>query len=274
MISQTGGHGDWHDVPLELLPLLEDERLVVDGAEACRTAVRKAVRAGADLIKICTTGGVGSRRDHMEDVHFTPGEIEAIVDEAHRSGRRVAAHAQGSAGILNAVRAGVDSVEHGYFLDERGAEEMVARGTWFVPTFGLIRFFRAGLQRPGDLPAWRIDKQRHCIDAMEHSFQLARSAGIPIAAGSDTYGIPGRELGTGAEEIVAMVEDGGMAPLEALRSATSIGARVLGLEGEAGRLTSGMSADLIAVRGTPWTSIGAIRDIAFVMARGAIVTGP
>jgi imidazolonepropionase-like amidohydrolase len=274
VLSQTGGHGDWHELPHELLQHLEAERLVVDGVEACRAAVRRVVRAGADLVKVCTTGGVGSRRDHMLDEHFTVPEIEAIVDEAHRLGRRVAAHAQGSRGVHNAVRAGVDSIEHGYFLDDEGIRAMLDHGTALVPTFGLIRSFRSSLADAGDLPAWRVEKQRQCIEAMERSFPAAVAAGIPIATGSDTYGIRGRELGTGATELVAMAVDGHVPALEVLRFATAGGARVLGLEGVAGTLAAGASADVLAVRGRPWQSIEAVRHVAFVMARGRVVVGP
>ena len=273
-ISQTGGHADWHSLPYELLPYFDDDALIVDGVDECRRAVRRAVRAGADLVKICTTGGVGSERDHMLDEHFTPAEIETIVDEAHRLGRRVAAHAQGKGGILNAVQAGVDTIEHGYFLDEECVELMLARGTGFVPTFGLIEFFRRTLAEPGDLPAWRIEKQRQCIDAMERSFPLAAAAGIPIATGSDDYGIKGRELGRSVEELVAMVRSGGVDPIQVLRYATSGGARLLGLEGEVGVLTAGAAADLVAVDGRPWDRIEAVRDVAFVMRGGRVVRAP
>lgn len=271
IISQTGGHGDWREVPPEHVDALRDERLVVDGPVAARKAVRTAVRAGADLVKICTSGGVGTRGDHMNDAHFTPDEIEAMVDEAHRSGRRVAAHAQGRDGVLNAVRAGVDSIEHGYFIDERCLDEMLAHGTALVPTFGLIRSFRAGGE---DRPAWLRDKQQECVDAMLRSFPMAVSAGVPIGTGSDNYGTPGRELGRSADELVAMVEDGGADPLDVLRSATSVGAQILGVDHETGTLEPGKSADLVAVGGTPWTSIDAVREVDFVLARGTVVTAP
>src|SRR5262249_58432236 len=112
--------------------------ILADSPAECRLAVRQAVRAGADLIKICTTGGVGTMNDHPEDEHFTPDEIAAIVDEAHRARRRVASHAQGKAGILNAVRARVDSIEHGYYLAEEVATEMEKHGTYFIPTLALV----------------------------------------------------------------------------------------------------------------------------------------
>lgn len=273
-ICQTGGHGDPHAVPYDLLSRFSDQSIVADGVVDCRRAVRRVIRTGGDLIKIMTSGGVGSERDHMSDEHYTPAEIEAIVDEAHRAGRRVAAHAQGKQGVLNAVRAGVDTIEHGYFIDEDCVDAMLQHGTGLVPTFGLIRFFRDALTNPRELPPWRIEKQRQCIDAMSRSFPLAASAGVPIATGSDDYGIPGRELGRSAEELVAMVEDGGVEPLTVLRYATSGAARLIGLEGEVGELRAGAAADVIAVEGRPWERIDAVRDVAFVLRSGRVVRTP
>jgi imidazolonepropionase-like amidohydrolase len=273
VISQTGGHGDWHELPYDLLGRLEAERLVADGPDACRAAVRRVVRAGADHVKICTTGGVGTPRDHMLDEHYTVAEIEAIVDEAHRLGRRVASHAQGPRGILNAVRAGVDSIEHGYFLDDEGIRAMLDHGTALVPTFGLVRAFKASLAGPTELPAWRVEKQRQCIEAMERSFPAAVAAGVPIATGSDTFGLRGRELGTSATELLAMAEDAGVPAPDVLRFATTGAARVLGLEGRIGRLAEGFAADVVAVAGRPWRTIAAVRDVRLVVARGAVVAG-
>lgn len=270
-ISQTGGHSDWPDTPYDLLPLLSAHTLVADGVDDCRRAVRRVLRGGADLIKICTTGGVGSPRTHMLDEHFTRAEIEAIVEEAHRAGKPVAAHAQGKAGALNAIRAGVDTIEHGYFIDDECIEAMLEHGTALVPTFGLSRFFRRSLEDPGALPAWRIAKQRECIEAMARSFPRAAAAGIPIATGSDTYGIPGRELGTSAEELVAMVQDGGIDASTVLYWATAGGARVLGVADRVGALAPGLAADVIAVDGRPWEDIEAIRGVAFVMVGGRTV---
>jgi imidazolonepropionase-like amidohydrolase len=206
----------------------------------------------------------------MLDEHYTVAEIQAIVDEAHRLGRRVASHAQGPKGILNAVRAGVDSIEHGYFLDDEGIRAMLDHGTALVPTFGLIRAFKASLAGPTDLPAWRVEKQRQCIAAMERSFPAAVAAGVPIATGSDTFGLRGRELGTSATELLGMVEDGGVPALDVLRFATTGAARVLGLEGRVGTLAAGAAADVIAVTGRPWRTIAAVRDVRFVLARGAV----
>ncbi|HUG29464.1 MAG TPA: amidohydrolase family protein [Candidatus Limnocylindria bacterium] len=270
-ITQTGGHADWHDTPYELMSLLTAHTIVADGVDACRQAVRRVLRGGADLVKICATGGVGSPRTHMLDEHFTVDEIRTMVEEAHRAGKPVAAHAQGKTGALMAIRASVDTIEHGYFIDDECIEAMLRHGTALVPTFGLIRFFRRSLDDPGGLPAWRVDKQRECIEAMAASFPRAAAAGVPIATGSDTYGIAGRELGTGSEELVAMVQDGGVEASIVLGWATSGGARVLGVADRVGALAPGLEADLIAVDGRPWEDIETIRRVEFVMSGGRTV---
>jgi imidazolonepropionase-like amidohydrolase len=272
LISQTGGHADWHDVPYELVGRVVDDGLLADGVDSCRVAVRRVVRAGADWVKICTTGGNTSLRDGHHEVQFSADETRALVDEAHRLGRRVAAHATGRDGILAAVRAGVDSIEHGYFLDETCIEEMLARGTTLVPTFSLGRYF-ADPPDAESLPPSRLRKQREALAAMTRSFPLAYRAGVAIATGTDCGGGPGMELGTSARELEAMV-DAGVEPFDAIRFATSAAARLLGLDGEIGRVAAGLAADLIAVDGEPWRDIAAMRRVAFVMRGGRVVVGP
>ncbi|MDQ2848108.1 MAG: amidohydrolase family protein [Actinomycetota bacterium] len=269
-ISQTGGHTDWHALPYELMKVIND-RMVVDGETECRKVIRRLVRERADFIKICTTGGVGTMYDHMLDEHFTVHEITVMVEEAHRANRRVAAHAQGKAGILNAVRAGVDTVEHGYFLDQECVDEMLARGTMLVPTFGLSDIFRETLKTPEMLPPWRREKQPQCLAAMEASFPLAWQAGIPIAVGSDSIGMPGREFGKSAEEVISMVKSGGLPTELALEFATRGGARAIGRESEIGAFAPGMNADVIAVHGRPTDEIENLRRVQFVMKNGAVI---
>ena len=270
-ISQTGGHADLHRVPLRYVrEALDARRVIVDGPDACRQGVREVIRRGADLIKICTSGGNGSAWTRHEDQHFTDEETAALVDEAHRSGRRVAVHATGRDGVRSAIRAGADTIEHGYFADDACIEEMLAAGTTLVPTFGLIDYFDAAADRRYGHTPDQLRKQASCIQAMARSFALARDAGVPIAFGTDVTGEPGREHGRNADDLVAMVRHG-MSPIEALRSATSVAADAVGLGGSIGELSVGAIADLVAVEGDPTTDITCASAIRLVVKEGALV---
>lgn len=268
IISQTGGHSDIHYLPLDEVRR-DPAILLADGPDECRRAVRQVIRSGADFIKICTTGGIGSERDHPTDEHFTADELAAIVGEAHRAGKRVAAHAQGKRGILAAVRAGVDSIEHGYHLDEECAGEMLAAGTWLVPTCALIEVFARGVRDPEGLPASRARKQAEAVQVMPEALRLAYRRGVPLATGSDYLGLRGRAHGDNADEIQTMVRHG-IEPADALRFATAGGAGVIG-DDRIGVLAPGRQADVIAVAGDPLADIDAVRQVDLVMKRGRIV---
>ncbi len=249
IISQTGGHADTHAFPLKWVEAMGDS-ILADGPDNVRQAVRLVCRRNADVVKICTTGGVGTEFDSPHDAHYTPAEIEAVVDEAHRLGRRVASHAQGAEGVRNAVLAGVDTIEHGYYLDEAAVEAMLAHATIFVPTFVLSRVYRDTLAAGTEMPAYRRRKQMDAMDAMPASLRLAADAGVPIASGSDFCGYPMREHGHNARDIVALAE-GGLGAEGALVAATATAARACGLEAQVGRLAPGLEADMAVFGGNP-----------------------
>ncbi|MCL6595119.1 MAG: amidohydrolase family protein [Firmicutes bacterium] len=271
ILSQTGGHADVHSLPLRWA-MEQEDAILADGPSAVRQAVRRICRLNADLVKICTTGGVGSEFDSPHDTHYTPEEVRAVVEEAHRLGRRVASHAQGADGVRMAVEAGVDTIEHGYYLDPAAVDAMAARGTVLVPTLVLARVYRETLAAGTDMPAYRRRKQAEAMDAMAESVRLALAAGVAIASGSDFVGAPGREHGGNARDVVALAEVG-MGAEGALLAATATAARALGVDDQVGRLVVGLDADMAAFGPTsPLDSPAALLDGALaVVQRGRLV---
>lgn len=271
IITQTGGHGDSHYLPVQTVR--DDPNSLArlaDGPDECVKATREMIRLGADFIKIATSGGVGSEKTHPLDERFTVEEVRAICDEAHRAGRRVASHAQGAPGVKNALRGGVDTIEHGYFIDEECISMMLERGTYFVPTLALIEVFKASVQNPLDMPPWRLRKQRECIDAMETSFRRAYEAGITMCTGPDYFGAPMRAHGDNADEPITMVKYG-MSPRDAICAATKNGAECLGIEGDYGTVEIGKVADIVGIHGNPLEDISLLKSgISFVMKNGRV----
>ena len=190
MLSQTGGHGDdWYASGVEVslfVPHPGRPSGIVDGPDEVRRKVREVLRAGADVIKVATSGGVLSPRDDPRHAHLRPDELEALVEEATAAGVFVMAHAQGADGIKNAVRAGIRSIDHGIFLDDEAIELMKERGTWFVPTLvapqGVLDAVAAGVQ----LPPAIVDKARMVVDIHRAAFRHAVEAGVRIAMGTDS----------------------------------------------------------------------------------------
>jgi imidazolonepropionase-like amidohydrolase len=217
---------------------------------------------------VSTTGGVGSEKDNPWEPQFTVEEIEAITYEAHNVGKRVATHAQGAQGIKNAIIAGVDSVEHGYFLDDECVRMMLEHGTYFVPTFALVEVYKKALENPYDMPEYRLRKQRMCIDSMPKSLMMAYKAGVKIATGPDYFGAPLRAHGDNADELLAMVKYG-MKPIDVLVAATRNGAECIGIEEQVGTLKEGKLADVIAVEGNPVEDIGSVKKVRYVMKDGS-----
>jgi imidazolonepropionase-like amidohydrolase len=252
LISPTGGHGDsWHPsglcVPL-MVPHPGRPATTVDGPDEMRRVARTLLRAGADVLKVCTTGGVLSPRDDPRHAQFTPAELDVLVTEATMQGRPVMAHAQGSAGIKNAVRAGVRSIEHGIYLDDEAIELMLSHDTWLVPTLvapvNVLRAADAGV----DLPAAVVAKAREVVQTHRDSVRRAHAAGVRIAMGTDSGVGP---HGTNLEEL-ALMRACGMSPADVLAATTSSAARLLGLDEELGRIEPGWRADLVVVNGDPY----------------------
>ena len=252
MLSQTGGHGDdWYpsgaEVPF-MGPHPGRPSGIVDGVDEVRRKVRELHRAGADVIKVATSGGVLSARDDPRHAHLRPAELEALVEEATAAGMFVMAHAQGADGIKNAVRAGIRSIDHGIYLDDEAIELMLRRGTWFVPTLvapqGVLDAVDAGVS----LPAAVVDKARMVIDIHRAAFRRAVEAGVRIAMGTDSGVTPhGRNL-----RELQLMADGGMAPAAVLEATTRSAAELLGVDGELGTVAEGKLADLVVVAGDPY----------------------
>jgi imidazolonepropionase-like amidohydrolase len=249
MLSQTGGHGDdWLpsgvDVPLFVGHPGRPSGLV-DGPDAVRRKVRELVRAGADVIKVATSGGVLSPRDDPRHAHFRPAELEVLVEEAAAAGISVMAHAQAADGIKNAVRAGIRSIEHGIYLDDEAIALMLEHGTWLVPTLvapqGVIDAAAGGLPIPPNV----LDKARLVVDVHRAAFRRAVEAGVRIAMGTDSGVTPhGRNL-----RELRLMADGGMRPSAVLEAATRSAAQLLGLEADQGTVEPGKLADLVLVAG-------------------------
>jgi imidazolonepropionase-like amidohydrolase len=271
MVSIVGGHGDLTGFRPEVIRAL-DEGNTCTGAPQCAEVVRRLSRAGADVIKFAATGGVLSQQNRGLDQHFTDEEMRAIVDTAHQLGLKVAAHAHGPRGVEAAARAGVDSIEHGTYVDEAGIRAMKASGSVLVPTLSPTIAYRENLPK-GLYTSIVAAKIKVRLEATGKNIAAARRAGLPIAFGTDA-GVS--EHGRNAEEMPLMIEYGGMSAQDVVVSATRTAAELLGLENEIGRIAPGFSADIIGVRGNPIEDLGALqRDrIGFVMARGAVVPMP
>ncbi|WP_037577788.1 metal-dependent hydrolase family protein [Phaeacidiphilus oryzae] len=252
ILSQTGGHADgWlpSGACAPLVPAHEGRPDgVVDGPEEMRKRAREIIRAGADVLKVCTSGGVLSPRDDPRHAHFRADELDALVAEATAAGLPVMAHAQATDGIKNAVRAGIRSIEHGIFLDDEAIDMMLAAGTWLVPTLvapaAVLEAVAAGVELPESV----VVKAREVIDVHRESFTRAVAAGVRIAMGTDSgVGPHGRNL-----EELALMAAGGMKPPAVLAAATSSAAELLGVADSVGTLTPGRRADLLLVSGDPY----------------------
>jgi imidazolonepropionase-like amidohydrolase len=267
-LSIVGGHADpGTGLPPELAAAVEEAHIspsVCTGVEDCQKVVRGLAAAGVDVIKIMATGGVLDPGARGLEQHFTDAEMKGIVDMAHASGLKVAAHAHGTRGILGATLAGVDSIEHGTFIDQAGAQAMKARGTYYVAT--LMAF--SGVQNligSGKLAPESEAKARQTFAVWGKGLNLAYRTGVKIALGTDSAVAPHTEAN---KELALMVTKGGMTPRDALIAATKGGPDLLGVASETGTLDPGKSADLIAVEGDPLVDPTAVQRVDYVMVEG------
>jgi imidazolonepropionase-like amidohydrolase len=263
-ISARGGHcdptGGYRPGLLKEPGPLEG---VATGADEMRAAVRFNAKHGADIIKVCATGGVLSLNDKVDSPQLTQKELEALVDEAHALGRKAAAHAHGAEGAKRALRAGIDSIEHGTFLDDEGFALLKDKGAYLVYTPTLCLADR--MKRSG-APAVVVAKSAAADARQQGMFKKALEKGVKLAFGSDAAVCPhGRQ----AEQFAHMVGLG-MKPADALRSATSVDAELLGLADRLGSLEPGRVADVIAVPGDPLQDIRQVEKVFFVMKGGVV----
>jgi imidazolonepropionase-like amidohydrolase len=270
-LSIIGGHADYATgLPPELVQAVNEAHLspaVCTGGQQCQEVVRKLAAAGVDVIKIMATGGVLDPGAMGLEQHFTDAETKAIVDMAHAMHLKVAAHAHGARGILAATNAGVDSIEHGTFLDPAGAQAMKAHGTYYSAT--LLAFSGVqGLIGTGKIPPESEAKAQQTFAVWGRGLNLAYRTGVKIALGTDSAVAPHKDA---AKELGLMVSKGGMTPRDALLAATRGGADLMGLSNETGTLDPGKSADLIAVDGDPLVDPSAVTRVGYVMVQGKVI---
>lgn len=264
-LAIIGGHGDTNGFRPEVNELL-DRGFTCTGPVECAAKVRLASQNGADVIKITATGGVLSQQGRGLEAHFTFEEMKAIADTAHSLGLKVMAHAHGARGIELAARAGIDSIEHGTYLDEAAARAMKASGSVLVPTLMALQGVSEGLGKGVYTPVVEA-KIRAVQPLMDSLVRRARQFGVTVAFGTDA-GV--YQHGRNAEEL-ALMRAQGMSDREVLASATTVAAKVLGMESQIGRLAPGYSADIIAVEGNPLTNIRVLEKVGFVMVRGRVI---
>ncbi|MBD59242.1 MAG: Xaa-Pro dipeptidase [Citromicrobium sp.] len=264
-LAIIGGHADVNGFRPEVNELL-DSGFTCTGAVECAAKVRLASQNGADVIKITATGGVLSQQGRGLDAHFTEDEMQAIAQTAHKLGLKVMAHAHGARGIKAAARAGIDTIEHGTFLDEGAARAMRENGTVLIPTLMAFKGVSEGLGQGVYTPVVEA-KIREVYDTAQVFMGKALEWNVPIAFGTDAGVF---DHGRNAEEF-ALMRGQGMSDRQALASATTIAARVLGMEGEIGRLAEGYSADIIAVDGNPLEDVSVLENVDFVMVRGRVI---
>jgi len=272
IISQTGGHGDSWEVCGAHMPGLLDEHPgrphnVVDGPEEMRRKVRELVRAGADVIKVCTSGGVISPRDDPKHAHFRSEELDMLVAEASAAHLFVMAHAQATDGIKSAIRAGIRSIEHGIYLDDEAIEMMLSAGTYLVPTLIAPQGVLDAVDRGLNVPAYAVEKTKQVIEVHRESIRRAIDAGVKIATGTDSGVTP---HGQNLRELAHMA-DLGMSPTQVFESSTRIASELMGVEGERGTLEPGKQADVVIFEGVSLAVADLESRVATVVQDGNVV---
>ncbi|HEY1159058.1 MAG TPA: amidohydrolase family protein [Terracidiphilus sp.] len=256
----TGGHCDDNLLPIKYHAVGDG---VADGIAAVQQKVRQNIKYGSDLIKICATGGVLSKGDDPQAAQYTLEEMKAIVADAHRLGRKVAAHAHGAQGILWATEAGVDSIEHGSYINDEAIAEMKKDGTYLVPTL----YLEDWIIEKGNLPPFYHQKMVDVSAVAKSNIKHAMQAGVKIAMGTDAAVYP---HGLNAHELDVYVNQLGMAPLAALQTATVNAADLMGWSAKTGTLEAGKWADIIAVEKNPLDDVRVLENVKFVMKAGVV----
>jgi imidazolonepropionase-like amidohydrolase len=266
----TGGHCDNSLLPFEFHYSAEG---VADGSEAVMHRVREVIKYGADVVKFCASGGVFSKGDNPLLEQYSPEEMTVLIAEAHRLGRKVAAHAHSAISIKDAVRSGVDSVEHGIFLDDEGIRLMEEHNTFLVPTSYPLFWFEENAPSM-HLPPWVLEKAAIIIPAAKKDMSKAFHSNVRIALGTDAGVYP---HGLNGGEFWSMVQLG-LSPVKALQSGTVNAASLMGWSERVGVVRAGMLADLVAVKGDPLQDIRLLQHVQFVMKDGVVykneISGP
>ena len=265
-IGSTGGHCDGPPIQPDRMPPAGPLEGVCNGPEECRFAVRQQMKFGADVIKICASGGVLSESDPVDVPQLTPEELRAIMSEAHAWGRKVAAHSHGDLAAKQAIEAGVDSIEHGSFLQPATLQLMKQKGVYLVPT----RMTQEWVVTKADTYPPKIrDKARAAGAAHDNMMRNAVKIGVLIAFGTDSgvfpHGMSAREFGD--------LVDAGLTPAAALMASSQGSARLLGIDSETGTLEAGKFADVVAVPGDVLQNVRATEKPVMVMKQGAVVLG-
>jgi imidazolonepropionase-like amidohydrolase len=263
LLGATGGHCDWN---VNRPSLNRSTPAIADGPYEVRKKVRELKKLGAQLIKICATGGVFSRNTEPGAQQMTFEEIKAAVEESHMLGLKVAAHAHGAAGIKESIRAGVDTIEHASFIDAEGIRLAKAAGTWLTMDIYNTEYTQAEGKRLG-IPEEFLRKDREVAQIQRDNFRIAHRSGAKMLFGSDVLTMP---WGTAGRQFRVMVEYG-MTPMQAIRSATKDAAEAMGWSADVGAIAPGRWADIIAVKGDPLTNVRELESVDVVIKGGAIV---